>query len=125
MNSPSTMAPRGRVTAVLTLTTNSLPVDVVDIDVDFDLTLAGDTATDLATAGSLPQSPMPQVTQMDPLPPQVTQMGFDLDTTTALAEPAPQVVQTYVQLDPPLLVDALTPLVTVAATEGAHAPDTV
>ncbi|MFE3498460.1 hypothetical protein [Kitasatospora sp. NPDC059160] len=116
-------------TAVLTLTTNSLPVDVVDIDVDFDLTLAGDTAadtaTDLAATGALPQSPMPQVTQMDPLPPQVTQMGFDLDTTTALAEPAPQVVQTYVQLDPPLLVDALTPLVTVAATEGAHAPDTV
>ncbi|MFD7453655.1 hypothetical protein [Kitasatospora sp. NPDC059827] len=112
-------------TAVLTLTTNSLPVDVVDIDVDFDLTLAGDTATDLATAGALPQSPLPQVIQMDPPTPQITQMGFDLDTTTALAEPAPQVVQTYVQLDPPLLVDALTPQVTVAAAEGAHAPDTV
>ncbi|MFJ7249405.1 hypothetical protein ACIQWA_32895 [Kitasatospora sp. NPDC098652] len=87
-------------TAVITLTASRIPVDVVDIDVDVDLALAGDCGPELV---GLPDpadladtvEPTPQVTQMDPLPPQVVQM--------------------YVQLDPPLLVDAV----------AADAPDTV
>lgn len=110
-------------TAVITLTESSLPVDVVDIDVDVDLALAGDIAadlTDLAEPGalSIPVEPMPQVTQMDPLPPQSIQMDFEFDVA-APAEPAPQVVQTYVQLDPPLLVDATAPRITDTADTAA------
>ncbi|MER7668090.1 hypothetical protein ABTY61_06445 [Kitasatospora sp. NPDC096128] len=108
-------------TAVITLTASSLPVHGVDIDVDFDLALAGDTAVDPADPGalSIPAEPMPQVTQMDPLPPQSTQMDFEFEYVTAPAETAPQVVQTYVQLDPPLLVDAMAPRIAGAGTGEA------
>ncbi|MEU4115594.1 hypothetical protein AB0F71_13985 [Kitasatospora sp. NPDC028055] len=107
-------------TAVITLTASRTPVDVVDIDVDVDLALAGDCGPELvhlADPADLADTvePTPQVTQMDPLPPQVIQM----------APLPPQVVQMYVQLDPPLLVDAATPQLTPVAAGAADAPDTV
>ncbi|MFE5587543.1 hypothetical protein [Kitasatospora sp. NPDC056531] len=123
-------------TAVIALTASSLPVDVVDVDivdvdVDVDLVLDGDDA-DFAPQSTLGvfeldapilMPPTPQITQMEPAP-QVIQIDFELDAPV-LTEPTPQISQTYVQLDPPVLVDPLPPQVTQAVVDIAGTADAV
>ncbi|MGW7586486.1 hypothetical protein ACWGKU_36245 [Kitasatospora sp. NPDC054768] len=83
-----------------TLTANTPPVDVVDIDVDIDLILDDDggTVADAAPAPGTLASGAPVLMT----PPQSTQAVFEFDPP--------------VQLDPPLLVDALPPQVTQMVT---------
>ncbi|MFJ6775501.1 hypothetical protein ACIQOV_31845 [Kitasatospora sp. NPDC091257] len=83
-----------------TLTANTPPVDVVDIDVDIDLILDDDggTVADAAPAPGALASGAPVLMT----PPQSTQAVFEFDPP--------------VQLDPPLLVDALPPQVTQMVT---------
>lgn len=68
-----------------TVTASSLAFDVVDIDVDADLTLGPDTAED---------RPFRQVGRTD----------FDLDSPI-LTEPAPQITQMDFEVDAPGLMD--------------------
>ncbi|GAA3042786.1 MULTISPECIES: hypothetical protein [unclassified Kitasatospora] len=83
-----------------TLTASAPPVDVLDIgvmdiDVDIDLLLDGDDAAGAPDPGALLSGAPVLMT-----PPQSTQAVFEFDPP--------------VQLDPPLLVDALPPQVTQA-----------
>ncbi|MFF2744164.1 hypothetical protein ACFVVA_01350 [Kitasatospora sp. NPDC058048] len=81
-----------------TLTASAPPVDILDIDVDIDLLLDddGDAVADAAPAPGTLLSGAPVLMT----PPQSTQAVFEFDPP--------------VQLDPPLLVDALPPQVTQA-----------
>ncbi|MFJ9770443.1 hypothetical protein ACIRVF_04280 [Kitasatospora sp. NPDC101157] len=112
-------------TAVIALTAGSLPVDVLDvdvmdIDVDVDLALAGDAEQGLPPG---PDALGPDAAVL--VAPAQTGRTTPGSDAPILMAPTPQIAQTYVQLDPPVLVDPLPPQITQAIVDLVDAADTL